>query len=161
MKVLKVILKVKLLIALSGLVVFGLTRALAGETSSVWTGAGKVYDAKLNPLGAYKLKVESAKTAATERKTKVTVTLESGGAQVYNCTHTDGAKGWKSVCDNGNGGGFCLDDLCQTYTEDENGRAFATTLIFDSEDEMRLMRTELQNGKPVRFFKEKISRARQ
>ena len=66
-------------------------------------------------------------------------------------------QGWTSECDNGNGGGRCFGEgLCVSYVEDKTGKSFATTIIKDDDNNMRMLRTELDHGKAVRFYREKL-----
>jgi hypothetical protein len=62
------------------------------------------------------------------------------------------------VSDRGSGGGRCFSNgLCQFYEQVPGGHAFATTLSKDSANRMRLLVTELDAGKAVRFYEETIA----
>lgn len=87
----------------------------------------------------------------------MTVTLPSGIESQHQCTTSKMIKGWSTQCQNGSGGGLCFGDgLCQSYIENASGQAFATTVIMDKDNSMRLLRTELANGEAVHFFRERL-----
>jgi hypothetical protein len=129
----------------------------AATSPTVWEGQGTLTTVHGQQLSTYKLLVER-----TEDKsggvTNVTVTLPDGSTQNHVCRTTDGSHGgWKSVCDHGTGGGRCLTEgLCISYEEEAGGKAFATSIVMDGPADMRLLRTELQDGKAVQFFSEKL-----
>jgi hypothetical protein len=59
----------------------------------------------------------------------------------------------------GAGGGRCFaNHMCQTYTERADGHAFATTVAVDGAEKVRVLVTELQNGRAVRFFAQDLSK---
>jgi hypothetical protein len=73
--------------------------------------------------------------------------------------HRDGA--CKLTSSQGNGGGRCFaNHMCQYYTERNDGHAFATTVAIDGENSLRVLVTELENGKAVRFFSQSLVKKR-
>ncbi|MBK9321612.1 MAG: hypothetical protein IPM97_01410 [Bdellovibrionaceae bacterium] len=134
----------------------------AGSTD-IWEGSGALFDLQGTETGKYDLVVENSKNGS-QIQSNVTVTLPDGTTQKHQCLLTGtGQKGWKSECDNsdsigaGNGGGQCFGEgLCISYDEHSTGKSYATTIIMDGSTDMRLLRTEVQNGKAVRFFREKL-----
>lgn len=125
--------------------------------ASTWEGHGTLTDAKGNVISTYELLVENTKDGA-DRVSDVTVTLPDGTKEKHACTSTDGEnKSWKSVCDHATGGGRCFSEgLCINYVEDKDQKAFATMIAVDGPSDMRMLRTELDSGKAVRFFSEKL-----
>lgn len=128
--------------------------AFAG--TDVWEGSGSLFDLQGQPAGDYQLVVENT-TSGNEIQNLVTVTLADGSFKKLQCIMTKSGDGWTSICDQGQGGGHCFGEgLCISYVADATGKAFATTIVMDGPSDMRLLRTELQNGQAVRFFREKL-----
>ncbi len=136
-----------------------LSRAAFAQNTDVWTGPGSLFDVQGKSLGNYNLVVERTKSGS-QILSLITVTLPDGAIQKQQCSITEtSATAWKSECDHGKGGGHCFGEgLCISYEENSMGRAFSTTIVMDGADNMRLVRTELQNGRAVRFFREKLQK---
>ena len=138
-----------------------LTLALISSSSAfaateVWEGAGSLFDVQGNTIGDYQLKVENSKDG-NKTQSQVTITLPKGQIITENCSITNDEKGWKSECGPSKGGGQCLGEgLCISYEEDGTGKAYATTIVMDGPSDMRMLRTELQAGKAVRLYREKL-----
>jgi hypothetical protein len=74
-------------------------------------------------------------------------------------TEDRGASGFRVVTNNGAGGGTCFTNgICTTYEEREGGHAFATTLVKDAPGKIRMLTTELENGRAVRFYQQSLTR---
>lgn len=133
------------------------TQQIFAAEIEIWEGPGSLFDLQGNPSGVYNLVVENTKRDQ-QIQSHVTVTLSDGTVFKQQCLMTETTEGrWKSECDNGKGGGQCFGEgLCISYVEDSTGKAYATTIAMDGPSDMRLLRTELQKGKAVRFFREKL-----
>jgi hypothetical protein len=144
----------KTLLLIAGLLVSSSSFA---ASTDVWEGPGALFDVKGNPTGTYQLVVENNKTDSLTL-TNIVITLPDGSTQKEQCTMTETSdRGWVSKCGFGSGGGSCFGDgMCIDYEADSSGHAFATTLVMDGANDMRLLRTELQDGKAVRFYREKL-----
>ncbi len=60
----------------------------------------------------------------------------------------------------GKGGGICLGEgLCISHEEGSDGKSFATTIVFDGPDQLRLLITELDHGQAVRFLRQTLTRS--
>lgn len=145
----------KLMIAL----VLVASPAAFAAKSDVWEGPGTMFDDQGKVVSNYHLVVENTKNGSGT-VSNVTVTLPDGSERKSQCRMTEtGEKGWASDCDHGKGGGACFGEgLCESYEEDATGHAFATTIVMDGSKGMRLLRTELKNGRAVHFFREKLQR---
>lgn len=145
----------KLLIAL---ILMASSAAFAAKTE-VWEGPGTLFDDQGKVVSSYHLVVENTKNGR-EILSHVTVTFPDGTERKSQCRMTEtGQKGWVSDCDHGKGGGACFGEgLCESYEEDSTGRAFASTIVMDGSANMRLLRTELKNGRAVHFFREKLQK---
>lgn len=127
--------------------------------TQVWKGSGTRYDISKMVQDTYELTVEVQKLSGQEQKSVASVVLSTGEVVVITCNQVNANQGWSLDCSNGKGGGYCFDQgMCQNYVADASGRAYATTLSFDGQDFMRLLRTEMLNGKAVGFFAETLKR---
>lgn len=126
--------------------------------TDIWKGQGSVFGTKDETQSNYELTVKN--THKGERTdSEITVQLPNGTQINLTCTNNSDSHGksssWSSECSHGKGGGRCFGEgLCISYLEDASGKAFATTIAMDGPSKMRLLRTELQNGKAVKFYRE-------
>ncbi len=137
----------------------GTSHLAFAKTVQTWQGPGSTFDLQGQVTSSYELTVENTKNEG-QTDTRVTIAFPDGRKIEKQCLMTEKTKeSWTVQCDHGNGGGQCFGEgLCISYEADANGHAFATTIIVDGENDMRLLRTELQDGKAVRFFREKLQR---
>lgn len=131
--------------------------AVADET---WSGEGTLFDRAGKPLGRYGLTLVRTPVKAGVVRHTVTVELPAGKIREMRCTLTLDGESWTSSCADGRqGGGRCFGDgMCLDYLSGPGGQAFATTIAFDGDDRMRMLRTELVEGEAVRFFRETLRR---
>lgn len=89
-----------------------------------------------------------------------TVRLEGGKTlAVWEETIGGASGGFRISSSLGNGGGRCFDNgMCQSYVERADGRAFATTIAKDGASGLRIVVTELEGGKAVRFVQQTLLR---
>lgn len=127
--------------------------------ADVWKGEGSLFKLNGESEGSYSLTVKNTRNGSVT-ESEITVALANGAIINLQCTNTAGeGESWSSLCGHGKGGGRCLGEgLCISYLEGESGKAFATTIAMDGPSDMRLLRTELKDGKAVRFFREKLHR---
>ena len=135
------------------------TQASFAAPTSTWEGSGSVFDSKGGLISDYKLIVENTQSESTIQR-DVSVTLADGKILKKHCSvNKKNEDGWTSDCDFGKGGGHCFGQgLCISYEEGFNGKNYASTIVMDSPKEMRLLRTELKDGQPVRFFRERLTK---
>lgn len=133
------------------------SQAAYSANTDIWEGSGALFDLSGNQTGTYNLQVEKTHLG-NKTQADVTVTLPNGTIYKHQCIMSDSNQtSWTSVCDHGKGGGHCFGEgLCISYEEDGTGKAYATNITLDGSSDMRLLRTELLNGKAVRFFREKL-----
>jgi hypothetical protein len=133
--------------------------AAAAPHDEVWKGSGTLFDRKRNAIAEYRLEMYRTTVSPTVQLREVRVYLPGGRLKKMTCRTRNTDKGWTSDCGESRGGGACFGDgLCIDYAVEEGGRAFATTIVMDGKDTMRLLRTELVHGKAVRFFRERLVR---
>ncbi len=129
----------------------------AAATTTIWKGEGNLFSLNGVEMGRYELSVTNTKNAEVT-ESSIQIKTADGSVIELQCTDTAGKdESWSSQCGQSKGGGRCFGEgLCISYLEAENAKAFATTIIMDGPSDMRLLRTELQSGKAVRFFREKL-----
>jgi hypothetical protein len=130
--------------------------------ADVWTGTGSLFDGNRNLIATYDLTVNTETGSDGSRNTAIKVSLPNGSEKLINCQSSGSENKWSKVCDDGMaGGGYYFEKgLISEYVENAGGTAHATTVIFDSDDSMRLLRTELSNGDATRFFVESLTKVR-
>lgn len=126
----------------------------------VWTGSGSLYDGNRNLIGTYELTLSMEIAANGSRTTAVKVTQPDGTEKLINCQSKGSENKWSKTCDNGTAGGgyYFQDGLISEYVENAEGLGYAITIIYDSENEMRLLRTELRDNEASRFFVESLTK---
>ena len=128
------------------------------QSAETWTGPGEIFNMKGESLQTYNLVVKNTPQENGTILSEVKIDLPDGSIINQKCDITHGQNGWSTVCENSSGGGRCYGEgLCQSYTVDGD-KAFATTIVMDGENSMRLLRTELHNGEAVRIFREKLNK---
>jgi hypothetical protein len=136
--------------------------AHAGVADSLgtWEGTGTAAEAAGRDLGAFTVSLVRRSVGTGRVRADGKVTLASGQEIVFWQEYEDhGANGFRLTSNNGNGGGRCFTNaMCQTYETRADGHAFATTIATDGADKWRILVTELDHGKAVRFFQQTLSK---
>ncbi|MBT4762728.1 MAG: hypothetical protein HOO06_13605 [Bdellovibrionaceae bacterium] len=131
--------------------------SVAAASVEIWEGDGVLFNSERKVISNYKLTVQNIELSDKVTQSNVTVKLPDGSVRKYQCTNTYGEKGWSTQCDDGEGGGYCFGQgLCQSYISHSNGNSFATTIVKDGPKNMRLLRTQLEEGRATGFFREKL-----
>jgi len=136
-------------------------RAGIGDALGSWEGTGSGHDVSGKDLGAFTVAItRKAGAARGSVRSDGKVTLASGQEIVFWQEMEDhGASGFRLVTNNGSGGGRCFANrMCQWYEKRADGHAFATTVVCDSDDKMRILVTELDRGQAVRFFEQTLTK---
>ena len=69
------------------------------------------------------------------------------------------AGGYRLTSTNGSGAGRCFSNgMCQSYEQRSDGHAFATTVVGDGPDKVRVLVTELDKGQAVRFIEQTLTK---
>ncbi len=147
----------KTLITLSTLAASVLTTHFASADTPMgtgtWEGSGNAVQRDGKKLSAFDVTI--TRKAAGDRKVRADgiVKLQDGREIRFWQEFEGSAEGFRLVSDRGNGGGRCFDNgMCQLYEEAKDGRAFATALTKDNGGQLRLVITELDHGKAVKFI---------
>lgn len=130
--------------------------------ATLWQGQGQLSDIRGKIIGNYSVSVSIEQLSAASERVKVEV-VAANGAIVHKdtCLTFKSEKGWKKECDGGTSSGTMYAPqfgLGMDYYVAKDGLAYATNIILDGENEMRLLRTELNNGQATRVFAEKLTR---
>lgn len=127
--------------------------------TDIWKGQGTVFGFKNDVQSNYDLIVKNTKNGE-KTASEILILLPDGNNINLSCTNnTSSDNSWTSDCTQGQGGGRCFGEgLCISYLENKNGKAYATTIVMDGPKKMRLLRTELQNGRAVKFYRENLQK---
>ena len=119
-----------------------------------WEGKGQVKDISGYAIGKFSVGVDINKLSSNKEERKIKIEWPGGGME-KTCTYEKNGRSWGTSCSDGTkGGGLCIaNGMCQEYVKSEDGRAFATTIVFDYPGSMRLLTTELNSeGRAEKFF---------
>lgn len=147
----------KIVLALSTLAASLSVTSLASAEGAMgvgtWEGSGNVVLRDGKNVSSFDVTI--VRKAAGENKVRADgiVKLPNGREIRFWQEFDGGPNGFRIVSDRGNGGGRCFgNDMCQLYEETKGGHAFATALTKDEGGKIRLVITELEHGKAVKFF---------
>jgi len=125
-----------------------------------YAGKGSVIALDGQELGDFTVEVD--RTTVDARTTEIQGKVTLGSRQVIEFTERQIAGsngGFLIESSSGKGGGRCFGDgLCQTYVETGADTARATTIALDGTDKMRVLVTELDHGRAVRFIRQTLTR---
>ncbi len=121
-----------------------------------WDGHGAVFDGEGALQGEYDVTLQKRRREGGLDMT-VDVALPDGRTMHFTQAVNGAGERFEIVSEAGNGGGYSLGEgMLVTYVgEANNGKA---QTIFEDGDEMRIVRTELEGGEAVRFYREVYSR---
>ena len=149
-------------VALSLLCSFAPGRADAGVTDGLgaWEGAGTTRDAAGGPSADFSVAVVRRALGPSRARTDAKITLRDGRILDFWQEIQDvGAGAFRVTSANGSGSGQCFhNQMCQSYEERADGHAFATTIALDSPDKIRILVTELEKGRAVRFIEQTLTK---
>ncbi|HMI84589.1 MAG TPA: hypothetical protein VK550_10870 [Polyangiaceae bacterium] len=135
-------------------------RAGISDCLGTWEGSGSATEVSGKDLGAFTVSLTRRTIGTAKVRADGKVTLANGQEIVFWQEFEDhGQSGFKLVSNNGAGGGHCFaNGICQSYEQRTDGHAFATTIAKDGADKLRVLITELDSGKAVRFFQQTLSK---
>ena len=135
-------------------------RAALSDTLGEWEGTGSAAESSGKDLGDFKVVLTRKSIGAGKVRADGRVILASGQQIVFwqEFLETEG-RGFRLVTNQGSGGGRCFaNGMCQSYEERADGHAFATTVVQDGVGKLRVLVTELDQGKATRFFQQTLSK---
>ncbi len=150
--------------ALCSVVLFGAVAAAApfpAATAGEWDGTGLVRAVDGTDQGTFTIHMIRSALTATKTRQDGEVTLPDGRKITFwQEMENHGGRGYSLVSNKGTGGGHCFSNaMCQFYEAvTGTSQAFATTVSLDGADKMRIVVTELDAGKAVRFIEQSLSK---
>lgn len=132
----------------------------AGITDGIgkWEGSGTAFEISGKDLGPFSVSLTRRSVGSAKVRSDGTITL-AGGRQIafWQEFEDHGPGGFLLVSNNGIGGGQCfVNGMCQAFEARADGHAFATTIVKDGADQVRIVVTELEQGKAVRVFQQTL-----
>jgi hypothetical protein len=130
----------------------------ATDGLGTWEGSGIASDVAGTQQTPFTVTLVRRGTAANVVRTDGTIHMKDGKDVTFWDEHVEQAGGACTVTGSlGHGGGRCFaNHMCQLYVDRGDGHAFATTIAIDSAEKMRVLVTELENGKAARFFSQQL-----
>jgi hypothetical protein len=146
-------------VLMGGALVGNQARADMLEGLGNWHGSGAVLGANGRAEGTFKVALTRAAAGPGSVSTSGQVELASGQVIPFAQTVTVGEDGKFSLdSDRGRGAGFCLGaGLCQSYEDRGNSTGAYTLIVIDSPDTIRIVITELDRGRAVRFIRQTLT----
>ena len=122
-----------------------------------WTGGGATYDAAGHEIDQFVISLVNTNPDPGTVESNAVITLAGGKTENYWQKITMRETGFTIETADGKGGGYCFGEgVCQSYVGDAR-HGVATTIIYDSQSAMRLLSTELDNGRPVHFIRQRLN----
>jgi len=137
------------------------TPAWAGpEGLGHWQGAGTSYAPDGTELGDFTVDLERSAIDDHTVEVRGQVTLASGQVVSFNERQIMNSHGgYLTESHRGKGRGRCFaEDFCQEYQELGDDKARATTIVIDGPGKIRVLITELDHGRAMRFIRQALTR---
>jgi hypothetical protein len=152
--------KTKLGLLLLSLCFCARSHARITDGAGHWTGKGSVIAVDGQDLGEFTVEVDRTTVDARTVDVQGKVTLASGQVIAFSERQIAGtAGGFRIESSAGKGGGRCFGDgLCQTYVETGADTARASYMAADGSEKLRVLITELDHGRAVRFIRQTLTR---
>jgi hypothetical protein len=128
--------------------------AESAEALGTWEGTGVVTEAGNKDPSAFTIVVTRTAQGAGVVRTDGKLQTASGKEIVFWQEKTERGEGaFTLVTNRGTGGGCCfVNGMCQSLEHTDNGHGLASTMVLDGPQRVRLLVTELENGKAIRFY---------
>lgn len=130
------------------------------DSTGNWEGSGTAHAVDGTDLGTFTVSVARKANGNGKLRADGKVTLASGQVIVlWQEIEDAGAGGFRITSNNGTGGGRCFaNGMCTSYEQRADGHAYATTIVRDAPDKIRLLITELDKGQAVRFMDQTLTK---
>jgi hypothetical protein len=137
----------------------GLAHAGITEGLGHWQGTGTTFAADGQSQGDFAVEVDRTAVDARTIDVRVKVTLADGKTLDFDQRQTQTGTGFITESAHGKGGGRCFGaGLCQSYEEQLDGTARASTIVVDGPNQLRVLITDLDHGRAVRFIRQTLTR---
>jgi hypothetical protein len=122
-----------------------------------WQGKGTTFALGSSEKGEFTVDLTRTAIDAHTVEMKGTVVLDDGRVIPITQRLTETERGFAIEGNRGKGGGRCYGDgLCNSYEEGADGKSFATTIVIDGSEHLRLLTTELDHGRAVRVMRQNL-----
>lgn len=149
-------------LALLGLTATHDARATISMTDGLgtWQGSGHARNVQGTDLGRFDVVMVRKPLGPGKIRADGKVTLRDGQIIVFWHEYEDlQSGGYRLTSTNGSGAGRCFSNgMCQSYEQRSDGHAFATTIVEDGPDKIRVLVTELDKGQAVRFIEQTLTK---
>lgn len=124
-----------------------------------WRGSGSVLGTDGRVQSAFDVALTRSASGPRSVSTSGRIELASGQVIPFTQKLTLGDDGKFSLdSDRGRGAGFCLGaGLCQSYEDRGNSTGAYTVIVIDAPDTIRILITELDHGRAVRFIRQTLT----
>jgi hypothetical protein len=124
-----------------------------------WQGQGTQYDPSGRATGDFTVQLTRTSVGPRTVQTRGTITLPNGQVLPFESRITTNESGFVSESARGSGTGHCFGgDLCHSYEESGKGKATAMTIVIDGPDSIRILTTDLEQGRPVRYTRQALTK---
>ena len=149
-------------LSLAGLSSSGSASAGVTDGLGIWEGSGTARAVGGGELGGFT--VSLTRKVAGRAKVRAEGKMTLGNGQVltfWQELEETGSGAYRIVSSNGSGEGRCLaNGVCQSYEQRADRRAFATTIVLDAPNRVRVLITEFDKGQAIRFTEQSLTKMR-
>jgi hypothetical protein len=148
------------LVLLGGALIGSLARADILGGLGEWRGSGSVFGPDGRAEAEFKVALTRSAAGPRSVDTRGKIELASGQVIPFAQKTTLGDDGKFSLdSERGQGAGFCLGaGLCQSYEDRGNSAGAYTVMAIDGPDTIRIVITELDHGRAVRFIRQTLTK---
>jgi hypothetical protein len=124
-----------------------------------WQGQGTQYDPSGRATGDFTVDLTRTTVGPRTVQTRGTIKLANGQVLPFESQITESETGFVSKSPRGSGTGHCFgNDICYSYEESGKSKASAMTIIIDGPDKIRILTTDLEQGRPVRYTRQALTK---
>ncbi|MFZ5892803.1 MAG: hypothetical protein ACOY0T_17215 [Myxococcota bacterium] len=128
----------------------------------VWEGSGTAHGVGGADLGTFTVTLTRKSVGNAKVRSDGLVKLANGQiVKFWQEVESAGSGAFRIVSSNGYGNGRCFaNGICESYEYRRDRHAFATTIVRDAPDKIRVLVTELEKGQSIRFMEQTLTKKR-